>query len=340
MSETTKCAGCGASMHRLTRWCQRCGKSAGNPQIPITYPTMPAKNIKPNPTNILPSSAQPEPGPTANAFSSVPQAAPYNSQPSPSPVAFNSAPQVAPYKTETSPSANAFNPVPSAAPYNSEPSPGPSAFSFTPKAAPPKSEPEPSANSFNFLPQSMAPATKTAYEVPEYAAVDDMAPAEIAYDSNGVWRDRNMMVAIQGAVFPDRCLKCNNTAEPRRITRKLYWHPPALYALAAMPLIYAIAATIIRKQVTLDLPLCTRHKTSRKMAIAGGILMIFFAVGLFAISVSLNTAGGYLISFLIGFGGIAVSSVGLRILNPTKIDNNYVWAKGVSGEFLRELPSV
>ena len=317
----TKCTHCGASMHRLTRWCQRCGKSAGNPQIPISYPTIPAQNIKPNPIDILPATAQPEPASIPSAFSFAPQPA-------------------MPQESQTS---SAFNFLPKSA--IPEPSPSPSAIGSSSQALVAQAEQTQTGSAFNFLPKSVLPqsqpSTNSSFRVPEYAAVDHMAPADTGLDSSGVWRDGSMMVAIHDAVFPNRCVKCNDIAETERVTRKLYWHHPVIYLLLLFsPLVYGIVATMMRKDVTIDLPLCTKHKSSRKTTIMAGIAMLFLGVVLLVASFSAGSPFLFLIAILMKVVGAIVWSVGRRIVTPAKIENSYVWTKGVDREFLRQLPSV
>src|SRR5882724_4312364 len=179
-----KCAFCGAGMHRLTRWCQKCGKSAGNPAIPITYPTMPVST-------------------TSKSSASFP--------------AF-SVPQTAP-----EPFAPQFAPVQPPPPPKAEPAESGSMFNFLPRSLQPEATPVEKTNAFNFLPKSVLPdnsQSTTAY-----------LPDNDQFGCSGVWQEGNLVVAIKDATFPNRCIKCNEMAEPERITRKLSWHNPGLFAV-------------------------------------------------------------------------------------------------------------
>ena len=72
-----------------------------------------------------------------------------------------------------------------------------------------------------------------------------------------------------GATFPDRCVVCNQPANGYRVTKTLYWHPPAVYfAILAGVLIYAIIALIVRKEASVSFGLCPEHKKRRHTGFA------------------------------------------------------------------------
>src|SRR5258708_25954508 len=75
-----KCAHCGAGVSRMTKWCPRCGKSAGNPPTPTMYVRQPAPNPIPAmsvapPAPVMPvwQPPPPTPGDSTNTFNFLPQ---------------------------------------------------------------------------------------------------------------------------------------------------------------------------------------------------------------------------------------------------------------------------
>jgi hypothetical protein len=358
-----KCAHCGAGMHRLTRWCQKCGKSAGNPVIPITYPkepiptssksgtTAPTFTIPqaaPAPTSFAPAPPPPTPKESVNAFNFLPQSMQPAAKPSDAPNSsgvFSQFKQPAP---ESSESISAFNFLPPSAQPPAKPREESNSSGFFSQFKQPSPESSGIRSAFNFLPQSMQPeqnssASTNGYQVPEYAAADHTTAGDVhQYDSSGVWREGNILVATKDATFPNRCLKCNNTTEWDRINKKLYWHNPAwfLILLVFSPLVYLLVALSVRKTATVQIPLCTKHRENRKMTtMIGGSI---FGLGLIMIipSFMFDTGAGILLSVLALLAGGIVCAIGRRLVTPTKIDNEYVWMKGACKEFLQDLPSV
>jgi uncharacterized protein DUF4339 len=158
--------------------------------------------------------------------------------------------------------------------------------------------------------------------------------------SGGAWRDGTLMVASKGAMLPDRCVKCNTPANGLKLTRKLYWHPPAYYLLiCAGVLIYAIVAVIVRKTTTIDFGICLLHKNqrTRNLTIAWSLLGVSIALFIIGIAADEGAIAGIgLPVFLIAliFAIVAAQFVTPRKMNP----DGLVWLKGVNPEYLEQLP--
>ena len=179
-----------------------------------------------------------------------------------------------------------------------------------------------------FPPQAYGapPAPMTAYG----------APGALA----GLWQEPGGVLVIEkGASLPDRCVKCNAPANGYRLRRKLTWHHPALALLVLVSaLIYVIVAMVVRKSAEVDIGLCATHVAKRKTAILiawglglGGLLGLFAGV---AADEGLVIAVGVLTSLV----GIIWGIVGARVVFPKKIDDHYVWLKGVTPSYLGDLP--
>jgi len=220
-------------------------------------------------------------------------------------------------------------------------------FNFLPRSMQPEDQPVEKTTAFNFLPKSMQPAqsqgpSATAYQTPEYAAVDQGGYDNGQNDCVGVWQEGNLVVAIKDATFPNRCIKCNEMAEPERITRKLSWHNPGLFAVLILcgPLIYIIASAITSKRATVQLPLCTKHKESRKLITMVGYSIIGLAFLLVIPSAIFGIMEGYILAVLMFLAGAIVAGVGKSIVRATKIENDYVWMKDACDAFRHQLPHV
>jgi hypothetical protein len=158
---------------------------------------------------------------------------------------------------------------------------------------------------------------------------------------SAIWRDGKFLVAARDTVLPDRCVKCNRPARGLRMTKKLYWHPPAYYLLVcAGLLLYAIVALIVRKTATLHLGICEEHRNKRRRSIAIAWSLVALAVVLFVVSASTNEGTFAGISVLLILGAIIFGIVTTQLVAPVKIDHQgVVWLKGVPPAYLEGLPA-
>jgi len=153
-----------------------------------------------------------------------------------------------------------------------------------------------------------------------------------------IWRDNSVLVMTKDALLPGRCVKCNVHTE-ERLRRKLTWHHPALLLLILVSiLIYIIVAMVVRKTATVDVGLCPEHLAARKKN-----TVITWALGLMSIASLVLAAMFEDVTFVFVSAAflIATAVVGiitLRVVAPTKIDDQFVWLKGVNADYLQEFP--
>src|SRR6478609_9496771 len=85
---------------------------------------------------------------------------------------------------------------------------------------------------------------------------------------HGIYREGLFLVVpVQGASLPARCVVCNAPAHTR-LHRKLYWHPAGYYLLILISaLIYVIVAVIVRKRAHFELGLCDQHAGRRRLGL-------------------------------------------------------------------------
>jgi hypothetical protein len=154
----------------------------------------------------------------------------------------------------------------------------------------------------------------------------------------GVWREGKNLVISRDALLPDRCVKCN-AVTTGRLKRKLAWHHWAIYLLILLSLlIYAIVAMIIRKRATVDLGLCDVHKAKRRTYIWITLLMILGGVAGFVLAIAVYDGTPALIGLLLLITGFVFGAIMIRVTYPSKIDDRFVWLRGVNKEYLDQLP--
>lgn len=123
-------------------------------------------------------------------------------------------------------------------------------------------------------------------EFPGFFVCPECKPVAVAKLARGemigtIWRKGKSLVMRRDAVFPDRCVYCNDSANGYRLKRTYYWHHPALYLLILTPfaplILYIIVALFARKSVTMAIPLCRRHHRRlvlRRLIALGGFYSV------------------------------------------------------------------
>lgn len=154
----------------------------------------------------------------------------------------------------------------------------------------------------------------------------------------GVWRDASKLVMSKDALLPDRCVKCN-APTTGRLKRKLSWHHPAIYLIILVALlIYVIVAMVVRKNATVEIGLCDEHRAKRRRNILITWVLVAIGVGGFALAIASNDGTYFGFGALALLGALIFGLVGVRIVTPAKIDDRFVWLRGVNKEYLDELP--
>ena len=78
--------------------------------------------------------------------------------------------------------------------------------------------------------------------------------------TNGVWRLNQNLVVNKTAVFPDRCIICNDDACGHHINKTFIWHNPLLLACDCDKFsILSLLATFWKKILRLEIPVCPKH---------------------------------------------------------------------------------
>jgi hypothetical protein len=180
-------------------------------------------------------------------------------------------------------------------------------------------------------------------QTPASPAEDDYVfpppPSIGLYPQGGVWRDQSTLVMSKDAVLPDRCVKCNSPANGLRLKRTLYWHNPIFYVLIFVGvLIYFIVAMLVRKTAIIDVPLCENHLARRRNSlIVGWVLMLLGIIG-FVLAIAGNEPIFAAIGALAMLFGFVLAISAARTVLPKKIDDRFVWLKGINKDYLDQLP--
>jgi uncharacterized membrane protein len=145
------------------------------------------------------------------------------------------------------------------------------------------------------------------------------------------------------AVLPDRCVK-SNVPTSRKLKRKLNWHHPAIFLSILISLcIYIILAMIFSKKATIHIGLSDEWFAKRVRAIMIGWGSVLSSIAIIVIGIVLvDKNDAFAILILVGvlefLVGAIYGMVASRMVSPSRIDDTFVWLKGVNTEYLDELP--
>jgi hypothetical protein len=177
------------------------------------------------------------------------------------------------------------------------------------------------------------------YPFPQYT----QAPMYVSVPVHRAMRSGKELMVHASAELPAYCVKCNEDASiytgGAMVTQKYRWHHPAIYALIFSPLIYVVVAAVLSKRATIQLPLCGNHLENRKNT--GGFLIGAGVVSALIIFFVASAGSGFFAFFLFlaSMIGIGLShEYFYKPLRSTKIDNDYVYLKGVDSAYLSRLP--
>lgn len=182
--------------------------------------------------------------------------------------------------------------------------------------------------------------SQVASSTPQGIVLEDgyVLPPPPALPGVGVWRDKSTLVMSQGAELPPRCVKCNVPTH-LRLKRRLTWHHPAIYILIFVALlIYLIVAIIVRKAATVEMGLCDEHQAKRRRNLLITWSLVLVGIAGFVLAVMLEDFTYLLAGFLALVAAMIYGIVAVRIVAPSRIDDRFVWLKGVNKDYLNELP--
>jgi hypothetical protein len=161
--------------------------------------------------------------------------------------------------------------------------------------------------------------------------------------SESIWRSKNLLVMRKGAQLPDRCIKTNKPANGKRFKATLYWHHPVIYLLILLSLlIYVIVAIAVRKKAVVYVGVTEEMLQKRKRAILWGWGVGIAGIILFFSALSLQSESAMwvlvLLSLVLMLGGLIGGINKATLVNVDRIEDEYIWIRGVTKEYLALLP--
>lgn len=182
------------------------------------------------------------------------------------------------------------------------------------------------------------------YASPRADAIPPVIAAKVA-PTKGMWAKGKVLVMHRTAQFPNVCVK-SNTPAARRLTRNLSWHHPAIaLSILAGLLVYVILALVLTKRAVIRIPLSDAWFQRRRRAIiigwSVGLAGVATFIGGFFLLESFDALAGFcfLGGVVMALGGAIYGSLASRMVWPERIDDRYIYLRGVNREFLAALPA-
>jgi hypothetical protein len=145
----------------------------------------------------------------------------------------------------------------------------------------------------------------------------------------------------QNAQLPPRCVKCGALADGKPVSKTFSWHHPALYLLILVGLlVYVIVALVVRKQMKLQVPICSRHAQRRNAGMMLAWILPLVGVADAFILPQFNVDGGIVALVCIGFilAGLVIWAAVSNPITPKFIDQYRGEFAGICESFLQQLP--
>jgi hypothetical protein len=140
-------------------------------------------------------------------------------------------------------------------------------------------------------------------------------------------------------ILPNRCIKCNAPAI-KLLSRTVEWYPR--YVILVFILIRIVGLILyfcLRKRVTVYIGLCEDHINKRRFGVLAGVVTLLVGFVAFFGAIANENFGIIFLGLLLILAGIIVMVTVWRTITATRIEEPYVWVKGVHKDFLDTLPT-
>jgi len=206
------------------------------------------------------------------------------------------------------------------------------------------------------------PVCKAVFTLP---TLEQMIPAgtpmlgyagpRMAFHQREVFYDGTGLVMAKGCYPPDRCIKCNEPTHGYIWSKTMYWHHPAFYLLILFPglLVYLIVALCVRKSAKVTVGLCPIHRAARTRRVLIATVSCLLGLGLLIGAPILSSENpfhmtrdsrqtmtmiGIIGGTVILLAGLIYTAVGVAVVTPRRIDDQFVYLTRAGVPFLSTLP--
>jgi len=169
------------------------------------------------------------------------------------------------------------------------------------------------------------------------------APLNYRAGSGGIddaaWHTRGRLFAMDRAILPSRCIKCNGTDDVRMKRKQFTWSPPWVYlGLLGGILPLLILALVLQKKATVTYGMCATHRRKKLIVVLISLSGLAFSIMLFVAAAVLESGIPVVFGILGLLGVLIYAAIAGPSLKPQKIDRGIAEFKGCGNDFLSTLP--
>ena len=149
----------------------------------------------------------------------------------------------------------------------------------------------------------------------------------------------NNLVVVKESIFTDNCIQCNEPAEGIVVNKTFFWHTPLLLPLLVLSFpFYVVVAFIMKRYITVSIPLCKKHAQRRLISTLLGILG--FPIGLTFILWAIISGNpiGLLFGVLSFIASLFLIVIGRNPVWTSQIDGEYAIIRGCHPDFVASYP--
>jgi hypothetical protein len=157
---------------------------------------------------------------------------------------------------------------------------------------------------------------------------------------DAVWHAMGRLCAMDQALLPPRCVKCNSTENIRMKRKQFTWAPPwALLGLLGGLLPWLILTLVLQKKATITYGLCPMHRRKQLMVVWICLSLTAFCILLIVLAIAYESGLLAIGGILVFLGMLVYAIIAGHAIKPQKIDNGIAEFKGCGQDFLLSLPS-
>jgi len=154
------------------------------------------------------------------------------------------------------------------------------------------------------------------------------------------WHTAGRLFAMDKAILPNRCIKCNGTEDVRMKRKQFTWAPPIVYlGLLGGLLPCIILVMVLQKKATVTYGMCAVHRRKRWNVTWISLGTLAFSIFLFVMAGVLENGIPVIFGILGILGALIYAAVAGPVLKPHKIDQSIIQLKGCGPVFLQSLPN-
>jgi hypothetical protein len=146
------------------------------------------------------------------------------------------------------------------------------------------------------------------------------------------WQYRGYLVASNGAVLPQRCVKCNSTHDVQMNRKNYRWKPSAALLLGKA------SRLIAERESAITYGVCSRHRRLRHQLILATLLVLAAGFAVIGLAMHIERPMVSLIGLVLILASAIIWTF-TPVLSPYSSHEGETTAyKGAGGKFLETLP--